>query len=65
MSAVEAPKMRDSDLIFLMVKRLEQVAVKMTRYEYDQELEDLMSESAEIFEWMAANINRRKDEAAE
>lgn len=61
-----APVIRDSDLIYLAIKRLEAVAAKMQRLEYDAELDTMMERAAELFQWAAWNMaNRNTSEAAE
>lgn len=54
-----APAIRDSDLIYLSIKRLEAIADKMQRFQYDEELDRLMQECIEMFEWAGYNIKRR------
>jgi len=56
----EQPAIKDSDLIYLTVKRLEAVAAKMAKLEYDAELDKMMSSAVELFEWAAWNIEHRK-----
>ncbi len=58
----EAPQIRDSDVIYLAVKRLEEIARKMQRLEYDDKLDQMMVEAAELFTWAAENIVRRRTE---
>lgn len=55
----QGPAIRDSDLIYLAIKRLEAVAFKMQRYEYDAELDRMMTSAIEMFEWAGHNIARR------
>ena len=59
----EVPKMRDSDVIYLISKRLDQVAGMMTRYEYGAELDRLVEESAEMLAWLAEWMGSRNNEA--
>ena len=54
-----SPPVRDSDIMWLAIKRLTAVAEKMQKREYDAELDELMATAAEWFEWAAWNINRR------
>lgn len=61
----EAPKMRDSDVIYLLVKRLDQVAGMMTRYEYGPEMDRLVEESSEMFLWLASHMEARGAEVSE
>ena len=61
----QSPPVQDSDLIYLAIKRLERVAEKMQRFEYDEELERLMIIAGEWFEWAAYNIARRSEESTE
>ncbi len=58
----EAPQIRDSDVIYLAVKRLEEIARKMQRLEYDDKLDQMMVEAAELFTWATENIVRRQTE---
>lgn len=60
--APEAPMVRDSDVIYLAVKRLEAAADKMTRLEYDANVDRLLKEAAELLEWVAYNIGKRADD---
>lgn len=55
----QSPPVRDSDLIYLAIKRLEVVADKMMRLEYDETLDQLMQEAADWFEWAAWNMAER------
>lgn len=55
----QGPAIRDSDLIYLSIKRLEAIAQKMTKLEYDEALDRMMTEAIEMFEWAAYNIKRR------
>lgn len=61
MAEATVPRMRDSDVIFLIVKRLDQVATMMTRYEYGPELDRLVEESAEMLEWLADWMQQRNE----
>jgi len=54
-----SPPVSDSDIIWLAIKRLEAVAVKMQKLEYDEELDKLMNLASEWFDWAAFNIARR------
>lgn len=56
----EQPAIRDSDLIYLSIKRLEAVAEKMAKLEYDAELDRMMSSAMEMFEWVAWCMENRK-----
>jgi hypothetical protein len=53
------PAIHDSDLIFLAIKRLERVAEKMQRFEYDNELDMHLSRAEEMFAWAAWNMANR------
>lgn len=55
-----APALRDSDLMYLAVKRLEAIADKMAKHEYDDALDAMMLEAADLFGWAAHNIAGRK-----
>ncbi len=57
---IDSPPVTDSDIIWLAIKRLEAVAVKMQKLEYDDELDELMKVADEWFSWAAFNINRRR-----
>lgn len=61
----EAPLIRDSDVIYLAVKRLDAIAGKMQRLEYDEKLDEMMREAADLFEWAALNISRRRSDEDE
>ncbi len=63
MTQRQSPPVYDSDLIYLAIKRLEAVAEKMQKLEYDDELDTMMERAAEWFEWAAYNITKRKDES--
>lgn len=54
MSDIQPPALRDSDLIHLAIKRMERVAEKMQRFEYDDELETHMRDTTEWFEYILA-----------
>jgi hypothetical protein len=55
-----SPAFRDSDVIYLCIKRLEAVAQKMSRLEYDDELNTLMVEAGEWFDWLSQNVAARE-----
>lgn len=55
----QSPPVYDSDLIYLAIKRLEAVAEKMQKLEYDAELDTMMERAAEWFDWAAYNITKR------
>lgn len=57
----QAPRMRDSDVIYLAIKRLEEVARKMQRLEYDDKLDQMLAEAAEFFTWMTSEIQSRQE----
>lgn len=57
----QSPPVHDSDIIYLAIKRLERVAEKMMRFEYDDELDRHMDAAAEWFDWAAYNMTRRRD----
>lgn len=54
MTDVQPPALRDSDLMYLAVKRLERIAEKMQRLEYDSELEAHMRDLDEWFQYILA-----------
>lgn len=54
------PAIYDSDLILLAINRLQRVADKMQRFEYDDELERHMERAVEVFDWVAWNITNRR-----
>ena len=54
MKDIQPPALRDSDLMYLAVKRLERVAEKMQRLEYDSELEAHMRDLDEWFQYILA-----------
>lgn len=56
------PAMRVSDVIYLIAKRLDQVATMMTRREYGPELDRLVEESAEMLTWLAEWMQKRDSE---
>lgn len=58
--APEQPAIKDSDLIYLTIKRLEAVAGKMAQLEYDSELDQMMESAIELFDWVAWNMANRK-----
>lgn len=53
------PVIYDSDLLLLVVSRLERAAKKMQAREYDAELDDHMQRAGEMFEWAAWNMSNR------
>lgn len=59
MSGRDSPPVTDSDIMYLAIKRLERVAEKMMKLEYDDELDRLMNAADEWFSWAAYNMNRR------
>lgn len=59
----ESPSVRDSDVIYLAIKRLEAVANKMMLRQYDSELDALMKEASDWFEWAALAIGKRENDA--
>lgn len=59
---IESPPFRDSDAIQIIIRRLELIAEKMLRRDYDAEFERHMTEAAEWLDWLAAAINARNDE---
>lgn len=63
MTERKSPPVYDSDLIYLAIKRLEAVAEKMQRLEYDDELNKMMERAAEWFEWAAYNMAQRNEAA--
>lgn len=56
----KSPPVRDSDLMYLAIRKLEAVAEKMARLEYDEKLDELLREADEWFDWAAYNINKRE-----
>ena len=63
--APEQPAIKDSDLLYLSIKRLEACADKMAKLEYDGELDRMMASAMELFEWVAWNMANRKVRADE
>lgn len=54
---------QDSELIHLAIKRLERVAEKMMRFEYDDELEKQIQLVAELVEWAGYNMQWRQEQS--
>lgn len=61
----QSPPVKDSDLIWLAIKKLEAVAVKMTNHEYDEQLDELFNDAANWFEWAAFNIAKRNGDVVD
>lgn len=56
---VPNPGLRDSDVMYLAIKRLTAVADKMAKLEYDEDLDRLMEEANAFFDWAVYNIASR------
>lgn len=59
---VESPPFRDSDAIYIIVKRLEALADKMTRHDYSTVAADL-ADVSDWMQWLADGIAARDAEA--
>lgn len=53
------PTVRDSDVILMVTKRLDLVAEKMMRLEYDHTLERWMKEAGDLFQYLQNQIEKR------
>lgn len=61
------PTASDSDLVVVVINRLQRAVVKMQSREYDEELNEHLERAAEFLGWVATNIWLRdqKDEEEE
>jgi hypothetical protein len=55
----KSPPLKDSDIMWLAIRKLEAVAAKMEKLEYDEALDALMESANAWFEWAAFNMARR------
>lgn len=65
MTTRQSPPVKDSDIIWLCIKKLEAAAARMTNLQYDETLENLLNEASEWFGWAAFNISGRSAEQVE
>lgn len=56
----EGPRLKDSDLVFLAIKRMERVAEKMQKFEYDDELNRHLEDADTWLQYLAKIIESRK-----
>ena len=65
MSEPGGPRLRDSDLVYLGIRRMERVAEKMQKLEYDSELEQHMNDASEWMEYLMRLIKWREGQRHE
>lgn len=54
------PSLRDSDLVFLAIRRMERVAEKMQKFEYDDELKRHIADADEWLQYLQWIIESRE-----
>ena len=59
MEEQEGPRLKDSDLVFLAIKRMERVAEKMQKFEYDDELNTHLGDADTWLQYLAEVIKTR------
>lgn len=57
MTRTTAPIVSHSDVVYMIVRRLERAADLMVKHEYGAELEENMAKVAELFEWLNASVS--------
>jgi hypothetical protein len=55
----QEPSLRDSDIIFIAVKRLERAAEMMQKFQYDIELEEHLEKAGELLAWVGWSMSQR------